>query len=100
MLVVDVRFVPTGKPTIVFHDRVVGIGGFGREDLPAVALELGAHQRDHVSIVSPTERCAVQRNKAFAAGNKIENGLSLVVLDLIDVGVQQQAVEFGKRFGV
>ena len=55
-------------------------------------LELGADQVDVLRRIEEAVRRAVQRDEALAAGDVVEQGLFLLGRDLVDVGVDDQAV--------
>ena len=95
----NVRFVPAREPAEVFHDGMSWLRDLSAKHLSAVSLELCSHQLHHLRIIPPAERCTVQRNEAFAARNIVQNCLGLRVFDLINVGVQNEPIKAGERFG-
>ena len=97
MHVVDVGFIPTRETSVALHDGMIGNRILCGKNLSAMPLKLSTHQSNHLGVVTPTERRAVQRNKALALRNKIQQRLRLGVFDTINVGVQDESIEIRKR---
>ena len=89
VLVVHVGLVPGAKRLEALHDRVRRVDDLGVELARAVPLELGADQGDVLGRIEEAIRRAVQRHEAAAAFDVVEQGLFLVGLISVDIGVDR-----------
>ncbi len=65
-----------------------------------MALELGPHQRHNPAGVTEAVGSTVQRNKALAGLDEVEQGFLLLGGDGVDVGVENKAGVGGKELGI
>ena len=97
--VMDVGFVPTFETAETVKHRLVSRRQASREDLGAVALELGANQVDELLAVAKAIRRAVQRHKALTPFDKRQQSRFLFGGNRVDVGIEHQAVVLGEIGG-
>ena len=79
---------------------MTGVGEFGAECAGAVSLKLSPHQCHDAIVVPKTECRAVQRHKSPTTGHEVEQRLSLIRADPIDVRVQHQRRVVAQRPGI
>ena len=97
VLGVDIGFVPAFEAAKTFHDGMGRFGAFHAKHLATVPLELSPNQLDELRRIAKAERRAVQWHKALAFRDELKQRRFLVRGELIEVGVQYQAVVASQR---